>query len=160
MSVQVHFDNRSCALEVPGRIAFLGWVKGALNGHVEHADLAIRVVDEDESRESNLLFRGVDHATNVLSFPLGLPPGVPATALGNPLGDLLICAPVVIREAGQQGKSAEAHFAHMAVHGVLHLLGHDHQQPDEAEVMEALETRIMGHLHYADPYQPQGQCHG
>jgi probable rRNA maturation factor len=110
--------------------------------------VAIRIVDADEGQALNLQYRGRDYATNVLSFPADLPPGVNLPLIG----DLVICAPVVAREAAEQGKKPTDHWAHMTVHGTLHLLGYDHMEDAEAEAMEALETRILAGLGIADPY--------
>lgn len=109
--------------------------------------LCLRLVDAEESRALNHRFRGRDKATNVLSFPAPSPlPDLPQ------LGDIVLCAPVIAREACEQGKMARAHWAHMVVHGVLHLRGHDHQDDAEAATMEALERRILAKLGFADPY--------
>ncbi|GAB3680294.1 rRNA maturation RNase YbeY [Salinisphaera aquimarina] len=122
----------------------------AATGTVEadtDVELAVRLVDEEESAQLNGRYRDKPHATNVLSFPAGVElPGLMV------LGDLVICMPVVEREAEAQGKTREAHLTHMVVHGVLHLLGYDHIGDDEADTMEGLERRIMDGLGYADPY--------
>lgn len=99
-------------------------------------------------RALNARYRGRDYATNVLSFPAELPPGVDVPLLG----DIVVCAPVVAREAAEQHKAPRAHWAHMLVHATLHLLGHDHEQPHDATRMEALETRILAALGFPDPY--------
>jgi probable rRNA maturation factor len=112
------------------------------------ATIVVRIVDEPESRRLNRDFRGKDRPTNVLSFPFETPPGIPE----EHLGDLVICAPVVLREAREQQKQPEAHWAHMVVHGVLHLQGFDHQNSGEAEEMESLERHILARLGYSDPY--------
>lgn len=136
--------------DLPSEDDFNTWVTAALNGQRDAAELSIRLVDEAEGRQLNCTYRHKDYATNVLSFSADLPPEV-----GSPLlGDLVICAPVVMREATEQGKDVQAHWAHMTVHGVLHLLGMDHQTDTEAEVMEAQETAILATLGFADPYQP------
>ncbi|HLQ86186.1 MAG TPA: rRNA maturation RNase YbeY [Salinisphaeraceae bacterium] len=110
--------------------------------------LSVRIVDASESAALNERYRGRNVATNVLSFPAAVElPGM------RILGDLAVCASVVEREAREQGKSAAAHWSHMMVHGVLHLLGFDHIEDDEAATMEALERRILARLGYADPYQ-------
>ncbi|WP_114241729.1 rRNA maturation RNase YbeY [Dyella sp. C9] len=135
---------------VPAAASFRRWVDAALRGAKRRkaAELAIRIVDTREGRMLNREYRGRDYATNVLSFPAELPPG-----LNLPLiGDLAICAPVVAREAAEQGISPRDHWAHLTVHGVLHLLGYDHIEDTEAEAMEALETRILAGLGIADPY--------
>jgi probable rRNA maturation factor len=106
------------------------------------------VVDEAESATLNAQYRGKQGPTNVLSFGFDSPPGVDVPLLG----DLVICAPVVVREALEQGKPGQAHWAHMTIHGVLHLLGYDHQTPEQAQIMEALEIAALADLGYADPY--------
>ena len=111
-------------------------------------ELAIRLVDEAESAALNGEYRDKPYATNVLSFPQDVE--LPGHWL---LGDLVICMPVIAREAREQGKSETAHITHMVVHGVLHLLGFDHIGEDEAVIMEALETRVMASLGYDDPYR-------
>lgn len=125
------------------------WCQAALQRHHQHAQVSLLVVDEAEGRQLNHDYRGKDYATNVLSFALN----EGDTVAGMPLfGDLVFCAPVVAREAAEQGKTLEAHYAHLTVHGMLHLQGFDHEQDDEAEVMEALETVILAKLGYDDPY--------
>ena len=137
---------------VPSSASFRGWVNAALRGakYRKPAELAIRVVDIAEGRALNRDYRAKDYATNVLSFPAELPPELKLPLLG----DLAICAPVVLHEATEQGKQPRDHWAHMTIHGVLHLLGYDHIEDSEAETMEALETRILAVLGIADPYQP------
>lgn len=125
------------------------WARAALGAEGRTAEVTIRLVDEAESAELNSRYRGRSGATNVLSFALEPPPGTGIDLLG----DLAICAPVVRREADEQGKPQHAHWAHMVVHGVLHLLGHDHQSADEAAVMESLEIEILGRLGYPNPYE-------
>ena len=134
---------------VPASTSFRKWVAAALSGRIREADLAIRIVDEREGRALNRHYRGKDYATNVLSFPAELPEGVKLPLLG----DLVICAPVVAREASEQGKTVTAHYAHLTVHGVLHLLGWDHGDAREAECMEQLEREILAGLGVDDPYR-------
>lgn len=123
------------------------WGRAALRER--DVEVAVRLVGEDEGRELNREYRGRDYATNVLTFVYG--DEMPLE--GMPLyGDLVLCVPVVVREAAEQGKAVEAHFAHLMVHGMLHLQGFDHEEPAEAEVMEALETEILAGLGIADPY--------
>jgi probable rRNA maturation factor len=135
---------------VPTPTSFRRWVEVALQGarHRKPAELSIRIVGAREGRALNRQYRGKDYATNVLSFPVELPRGVASPLLG----DLVICAPVVAREAREQGKAPRDHYAHLTVHGVLHLLGFDHQNERDATRMEALETRILAGLGIADPY--------
>ncbi len=135
---------------VPSSASFRRWAEAALRGarRRKATELSIRIVDTAEGRALNRDYRGKDYATNVLSFPAELPPGVSLPLIG----DLAICAPVVAREAAEQGKQPRDHWAHMTVHGVLHLLGYDHIEDAEAEAMEALETRILAGLGIADPY--------
>lgn len=135
---------------IPSSASFRRWVDAALRGarRRKATELSIRIVDADEGRELNRDYRGKDYATNVLSFEADLPP-----ELKLPLvGDMVICAPVVAREAAEQGKRPSDHWAHLTVHGTLHLLGYDHIVAAEAEAMEALETRILAGLGIADPY--------
>ncbi len=124
------------------------WVRQALPAEQSHAELTVRVVDEAEITALNREYRGKEGATNVLSFPYVDMPGV-ATDL---LGDVVICAPVVASEAVTQNKPLEAHWAHMVVHGVLHLVGFDHQLDTEAQQMENRETELLTSLGYAAPY--------
>ena len=133
---------------VPAATSFRNWVAAALRGRIREADLAIRIVGAKEGRALNRHYRGKDDATNVLSFPAELPEGVKMPLLG----DLVICAPVVAREAKEQHKPAVAHYAHLTVHGVLHLLGWDHDDDKEAEAMEQLERDILAELGLPDPY--------
>lgn len=135
---------------VPAPASFARWVRAALASQRRRGLVSIRLVDEDEGRALNRDYRHRDYATNVLSFPADPPPkGVKGPRL---LGDLVLCAPVVAREAREQGKRPADHFAHLTVHGTLHLLGHDHMEPAEAERMEAMEIRILAGLGIADPY--------
>lgn len=133
---------------VPSPTSFRRWVLAAVEGRQSATELAIRVVGEDEGRALNRQYRGKDYATNVLSFPAELPEGLDLPLLG----DLVICAPVVAREAAEQGKPAGDHYAHLTVHGILHLLGWDHEDDADAEAMEAEERRILAGLGIADPY--------
>ena len=135
---------------LPAAMSFRAWAQAALAGAKRRASttLSIRVVDTPEGRQLNRRYRHKDYATNVLSFPAELPRGLKLPLLG----DLVICAPVVAREAAEQGKNLRDHYAHLTIHGVLHLLGYDHETPAEAERMEMLERRILAGLGIADPY--------
>ncbi|APO94209.1 MULTISPECIES: rRNA maturation RNase YbeY [Xanthomonas] len=137
---------------LPSAVSFRKWVAAALKGRIREADLAVRVVDEKEGCSLNHHYRGKDYATNVLSFPAELPEGLPKGIKMPLLGDLVICAPVVAREAAEQGKSLAAHYAHLTVHGTLHLLGWDHEDDKEADAMEQLEREILADLGIEDPY--------
>ncbi len=132
----------------PDASDFQAWVGAVLQDRQDKWELTIRLVDEAESQTLNRDYRGKDAPTNVLSFPVELPAGVDLPLLG----DLVICAPVVEREAADQGKSSAAHWAHLSIHGVLHLLGFDHKTVQEATVMEAEERRLLAQLGYSDPY--------
>lgn len=124
------------------------WATAAVQPQSDEVEMTVRIVDEAESHALNLNYRGKDRPTNVLSFPFECPDEVELPLLG----DLVICRQVVEREAQEQDKPVMAHWAHMVVHGSLHLLGYDHIEDDEAEEMESLETQIMTELGFADPY--------
>ena len=149
MTVTVDIDNASGCDEVPDPSAMRRWVEAALAGARGEAELAVRIVTEAESAELNGHYRHKQGPTNVLSFPADLPEAVDIPLLG----DLVICAPVVAREAHEQDKTLDAHWAHMLVHGTLHLLGYDHIDDADAAAMEALETRILAGLGFPNPYQ-------
>jgi len=134
--------------DVPEEDALHAWAQAALGEPAEPVELVIRIVDEPESRALNARYRGKDRPTNVLSFPFEAPPGVEI----NHLGDLVICAAVVAREAAEQHKPLDNHWAHMVVHGVLHLRGFDHLDDKQASDMEALEKQILERFGIPDPY--------
>ena len=149
VDLELHLQVASAALDVPDRDFFAACVACALTSLRDSAELTIRIVDEAEARELNRRWRERDYATNVLSFPaLGLSDIAP-----DMLGDIVICAPVVIAEAAAQGKSSAAHWSHLTVHGVLHLLGFDHEDEQSAAVMEEHERVILANLGFADPYR-------
>ncbi|MFA6040444.1 MAG: rRNA maturation RNase YbeY [Methylophilus sp.] len=127
---------------LPTRNQLKKWVKASLRVDTE---VTIRIVDEDEGRILNSSYRGKDYPTNVLTFPLTEEPYL--------MGDIIICAPVVQAEAHAQNKSIEAHYAHLTVHGVLHLHGYDHVTEPQAALMESLEVTILQKLGYANPYR-------
>lgn len=133
---------------VPDDSQLKKWVSACLPEDKSGGEVSVRIVQENESRELNRTYRDKDKPTNVLSFPCELPPQVDIPLLG----DLVICAPIVAKEANEQGKLLSAHWAHMVVHGTLHLLGYDHIEDDEAETMEALETQILTNLGFPAPY--------
>ena len=149
MSIDLEVQRAAVADGLPSDAAFARWVRAALAGRRMAAELAIRIVDADEGRALNRTWRGRDAPTNVLSFTAELPPGVELPLLG----DLVLCAPVVAAEAIAQGKAVDDHYAHLTVHGVLHLLGLDHEEDAAALAMEAEERRILAGLGIADPYR-------
>ena len=154
MPGRIDVDCASADSGIPGAPSMRRWVRAALGAEHAGAELSVRIVDEPEMRALNARYRHKDYPTNVLSFPAGLPPGVDVPLLG----DIVVCAPVVNREAAEQHKAARAHWAHMLVHGTLHLLGHDHERARDAAVMEALEVRILAGLKFPDPYQEHEQA--
>ena len=139
----------SNAPNLPSEAELERWAGAALDAQPDEAELTIRIVDEDEIQQLNRDYRGKDYATNVLSFPFEAPPGMDLPLLG----DVVICAGVVAREAAEQDKSLHAHWAHMVIHGCLHLLGHDHIEEAEADEMEGLEIHLLAALGYPNPYQ-------
>lgn len=136
-------------LPVPSEADFRLWCSLALRVRQADSELTIRLVDEAEGLELNNTYRHKAYATNVLSFPADVPDGLLDIPL---LGDLVICVPVVAREAKEQGKALNAHWAHLVIHGCLHLLGYDHLEDAEAEEMEQLERQLLAELGYPDPY--------
>lgn len=153
MPVELEVQRATTSAIVPVDEKFQRWVGAALEGKSGRFTLTIRIVDEVEARKFNLEYRHKDYATNVLSFPADLPEGIPEDIRLSELGDLLICAPVVAREALEQRRPEIDHWAHLTIHGVLHLLGYDHEQANEAEAMELLEIDILAKLGVSDPYQ-------
>lgn len=147
--VLVWLRNEAGRTGVPQRRSFERWIAAALGSRYrKRHGVNILVVGAKAGTEFNRRFRGRDYATNVLSFPSEPLPGEASELLG----ELVICAPVIAREAREQRKAPRDHYAHMTVHGVLHLLGHDHESDADAERMEALERRILAEFGIADPY--------
>ncbi|MFD1622170.1 rRNA maturation RNase YbeY [Thalassotalea marina] len=144
LDLQIAIDEKN----LPSAEDFQRWVDVALSAASSPFELTIRVVDSQESQALNSQYRGKDKPTNVLSFPFEVPEGVEI----NLLGDLIICAPVVEQEAIEQRKKTNDHWAHMVIHGCLHLLGYDHIDDDEAEEMEALEIEKLNMLAINNPY--------
>ena len=141
--------QRATDAAAPDDAAFRRWCELALRQRTADSEMTIRLVDEAEGRELNHTYRHKDYATNVLSFPADVPDDLLDIPL---LGDLVICVAVVEREAAEQGKTLEAHWAHLVIHGCLHLLGYDHIDDEEAEEMEALERELLAELGHPDPY--------
>ncbi|OOE76866.1 rRNA maturation RNase YbeY [Salinivibrio sp. ML290] len=145
VDVQIACENEQ---GLPGDDQLQAWFEQAVRAARPQAEVTIRIVDEGESQSLNRDYRGKDKPTNVLSFPFDAPPGVEIDLLG----DLIVCRQVVEQEAQQQGKALMDHWAHMVVHGSLHLLGYDHIEDDEAEQMEALERELLAAMGVSDPY--------
>ncbi len=145
-SLILHFQSASRTTEQPTRSQFLRWAKKAL---VNSCEITLRLVDRREGTELNTLYRHKNYATNVLTFELG------HSHDGKIIGDIVICCPVVKDEAKKQKKKLHNHYAHLLVHGVLHLQGYDHQNNKQAKEMEMLETKILHSLHIPDPYQTE-----
>ncbi len=145
-----HLDLQiiSVSEHLPTEYDFQSWIDRVLS-QSESLEIVIRVIDEDEMAQYNQQFRGKSGATNILSFPFDCPEPVTSSLLG----DLLICAPVVEREAQEQGKPLLHHWAHIVIHGTLHLLGYDHLNDTEAEEMEALEIQFLNALNIKNPYE-------
>ena len=156
MEVKLELQNASDEEDLPDQNQLSSWVNAALKhsptpwgNRVQPLELTIRIVDEQESKQLNERWRQKPYPTNVLSFPFEPPPDVDIPLLG----DIVICAPLVAREAAAQHKSKTAHWAHLVIHGTLHLLGYNHINDAEAQIMENLEIRILHELDYPNPYQ-------
>ena len=155
IDLDIDLQIASTMAGLPDQESVYHWVHCALSTVGYHTptdlttELSLRVVDEEEARELNKTYRNKDYATNVLSFPFDGPEDIPLALLG----DLVICAPVVQREAQEQHKTELNHWAHLVIHGTLHLLGYDHMEAAEADEMEALEVQILKQFGMADPYQ-------
>ena len=147
MAITLDLQNDAALDLVPSEQQFRQWVEAALQKPYDRFEQTIRIVGEAESRELNSRYRGKDSATNVLAFP-----GANELLDYACLGDLVICAPVVVAEAGAQGKPVEAHWAHLVVHGMLHLQDFDHQDAVQTREMETLEIKILDGLGYNNPY--------
>lgn len=144
----VEIQSVSKSLQQPRQDQLQHWVDATLHDFPNDTEIVVRIVDEQESAELNQQYRHKQGPTNILSFPYDLP----AEYQVNLLGDLVVCAPVVEQEARDQGKSLTDHWAHIIIHGVLHLIGYDHVEPAEAEKMEALEINILQKLNIRNPY--------
>ena len=155
-TVRIDIQIASDTGELPDEDQFRSWVASAMQAaNVNNAgefEISLRLVNEDESRDLNNRYRQQDKATNVLSFPYDALDGLPEEAI-RPLGDLVICTPVVVREASQQHKAIRDHWAHMVIHGTLHLLGYDHEEEAQARTMETLETDVLREFGIENPYR-------
>ena len=147
MATDITVQFATADASVPAEKEILHWAGSALALGGSGGEVTIRITGEDEMQSLNNKWRNIDNPTNVLSFPL--------RQAGSPLlGDVVVCAPVVRREAAQQAKALDAHWAHIIIHGILHLMGYDHTEEQEAEIMEAKETALMQELGFPDPYFP------
>lgn len=149
MAFLIHTNYHLAQENLPDSTQFSSWVSTALHAvKKRRGEVCILLVDETEGREFNRRYRQKDYATNVLSFPAELTAGVKSPLLG----DLVICCPIVAHEAATQGKKITHHYAHMVIHGTLHLLGFDHAAEVDAERMESLEIKILAKFGIANPY--------
>jgi len=160
MKIELDLQYASQSDSIPDSKRIEQWIRAASPAEMDNVEVCIRVVDESESAELNSQYRNKQGPTNVLSFPYDAPDFLDDTDEDDELpddyfGDLVICAPVVEREADEQGKSLLAHWAHMVVHGVLHLQGYDHIDEADAQKMEDLERKILAELGFSDPYAQQ-----
>ncbi|MDA9007974.1 rRNA maturation RNase YbeY [Porticoccaceae bacterium] len=151
MTLIVDIQMASASEEAPDPQSIERWIGAAIGNQRESTELSVRIVDAEEGQALNEQFRGSTGATNVLSFPFENESPEPLPLIG----DIVICAPVVAKEAREQNKALDAHWAHMMIHGVLHLLGYDHQNENDANLMESLETEIMQGLGFPPPYSCQ-----
>ena len=151
MTLIVDIQMASASEEAPDPQSIERWIGAAIGDQRESTELSVRIVDAEEGQALNEQFRGSTGATNVLSFPFENESPQPLPLIG----DIVICAPVVAKEAREQNKALNAHWAHMMIHGVLHLLGYDHQNENDANLMESLETEIMQGLGFPPPYSCQ-----
>ncbi len=148
MSIKIEIQYATEINDLPEEGLIKKWVNSSLNGYIENAELTIRIVDKAEGAQLNEKWRNAQGPTNVLSFPYS----ELNETTKSIQGDIVICAPVILREAAEQKKSVDAHWAHIIVHGILHLLGYDHDNENDANEMESLETSILGKLKISDPY--------
>ena len=148
MSADVEVQRACAARGVPPPAKLVRWAEAALAGRSQGGQMTVRVVDEDEGAALNERYRGRTGATNVLAFAFDAPE-LPSVRI---LGDVVVCAPVAAREARERSRRLDAHWAHLVVHGTLHLLGYDHAEPRSAQEMETIEREVLGRLGFSDPY--------
>ena len=154
MAINLIIQNICNADDVPSKSSIRKWAEAAVGDTEKEQELCIRIVDLDESQQLNYEYRNQDKPTNVLSFPFDMEDVEIKLPI---LGDLVICAEIIRQEAQQQHKNLHAHWAHMVIHGTLHLLGYDHQEEDEAARMENLEINILQKFGYANPYEESNE---
>jgi len=151
MTYTIVVQNAAKGITIPNPKELKQWAKTALKGKISSAEVTLRIVDKNESRELNHTYRKKNKPTNVLSFPFDMPKDID---MDIPiLGDIAICAEIVAKEAAEQNKPEKAHWAHMVIHGILHLLGFDHENDQDADIMEQEETVILNSLGFPDPYK-------
>ncbi len=151
--IRIDLQNESAQPRIPDVQLLEQWVRASLQAEFNNLEQTIRIVDEDESQQLNQAYRNKNHPTNVLSFPADHSSFLDY----DHLGDIVICAPIVEKEAREQGKPSIAHWAHMVVHGMLHLQGYDHIGKEEGVKMETIEIAILASLGHTDPYQEIGK---
>ena len=155
MQIELDLQNTIDSNQIPAFEKMQSWIHAVLEKvdcNFERPEITVRIVSCEECQQLNSDYRGKDKPTNVLSFPFEAPEMIPAEELGEFLGDLVICEQVLQREAEQQNKSIDSHWAHLIIHGILHLLGFDHIEEQDANRMEALEVELMKELGFEDPY--------
>lgn len=150
---ELFYLNESDDTNVPSEKQFYQWIWHALKNEYSHAQISLVLYNEDEARKFNHEYRGKDYATNVLSFALNEGECWQPESTQTLIGDLIICPQVVAHEATEQNKPLMHHWAHLVIHGTLHLMGYDHIEDDEAKIMEALETQLLAQLNIANPYE-------
>lgn len=148
MTIILDIQSASTSEDAPDEQSIKRWVGAVIDSNQGDTELSVRIVDEPEGKLLNETYRGTSGATNVLSFPFENQTPEPLPLIG----DIVVCAPIVEREAQQQNKDLNAHWAHMIIHGVLHLLGYDHERDSDAAIMETLETEILQKLGFPHPY--------
>ena len=149
MNLMIDIQKISNLNSLPENDLIIKWAKKTLDKKYKEAEIVIRIVDENESRELNKIWCKKNYATNVLSFPISKS----IKQAPNLLGDVVICANLVVTEAKEQSKNIDEHYAHLIIHGILHLQGYDHQSQDEANIMESKEINILNNLGYNNPYE-------
>ncbi len=154
MKFKAHIQNPCQYPDVPNQFLIQRWLNTVLQPLRDSAELTLRIVDPNESQQLNHQYRKKNKPTNVLSFPMELPDGLKQEINIPMIGDLVICHDIVYQEAQQQHKTLEAHYAHMIIHGVLHLLGYDHIKEEDADIMEPLEISTLAKLGFKNPYEP------
>jgi len=155
MHIHIDLQNTIDSQLLPKVTTIQTWLLTALkkiNANFEQPEITIRVVSLEESQQLNLTYRNKDKPTNILSFPFEAPEMIPIEELDEFLGDLIVCEPIVIEEANSQNKTLESHWAHLLIHGLLHLQGFDHVEEQQAELMEALEIEVLNELGFPNPY--------